>query len=205
MNEIIERIRLLPREQLSDWREAHGTGGDEPLSLRWKTSPMWTPEHRDAVAAALRDWVLEHRADRRVAVWLVCAVARTALRYVPAGEDRPRLAIETAERWVRGAATKEECGGAADAAAANAAASAAADAAAANAAADAAAAAAYAAYAANDANASARAVSYEAADAAAYAAAALWTAARNSALRDLCQTIAAAVRDAVDAAAEGYE
>ena len=192
MNEIIERIRLLPREQLSDWREAHGTGGDEPLSLRWKTSPMWTPEHRDAVAAALRDWVLEHRADRRVAVWLVCAVARTALRYVPAGEDRPRLAIETAERWVRGAATKEECGGAADAAAANAAA-------------DAAAAAAYAAYAANDANASARAVSYEAADAAAYAAAALWTAARNSALRDLCQTIAAAVRDAVDAAAEGYE
>ena len=203
MNEIIERIRLLPREQLSDWREAHGTGGDEPLSLRWKTSPMWTPEHRDAVAAALRDWVLEQsdarvvlrtvtRADRRVAVWLVCAVARTALRYVPAGEDRPRLAIETAERWVRGAATKEECGGAADAAAANAAA-------------DAAAAAAYAAYAANDANASARAVSYEAADAAAYAAAALWTAARNSALRDLCQTIAAAVRDAVDAAAEGYE
>ena len=216
MNEIIERIRLLPREQLSDWREAHGTGGDEPLSLRWKTSPMWTPEHRDAVAAALRDWVLEQsdarvvlrtvtRADRRVAVWLVCAVARTALRYVPAGEDRPRLAIETAERWVRGAATKEECGGAADAAAANAAASAAADAADANAAADAAAAAAYAAYAANDANASARAVSYEAADAAAYAAAALWTAARNSALRDLCQTIAAAVRDAVDAAAEGYE
>ncbi len=28
-----------------------------------------------------------------------CACARTALQYVPKGEDRPRLAIEAAEQW----------------------------------------------------------------------------------------------------------
>ena len=39
---------------------------------------------------------------------VVCALARTALQYVPAGEDRPRLAIECAERFARGEATAEE-------------------------------------------------------------------------------------------------
>ncbi|MFH2202640.1 MAG: hypothetical protein ABIJ96_05970, partial [Elusimicrobiota bacterium] len=29
----------------------------------------------------------------------VAACVRTTLRYVPAGEDRPRLAIEAAEQW----------------------------------------------------------------------------------------------------------
>ena len=126
MNEIIERIGLLPREQVFAWREAHRTGSDEPLSLRWETSPMWTPEHREAVAKALSDWALEQsdarevlrtiaRADRRIGVWLACASARTTLRYVPVGEDRPRLAIETAERWTRGDATESECIAAADA------------------------------------------------------------------------------------------
>ena len=37
-----------------------------------------------------------------------CACARTSLKYVPAGEDRPRLAIECAERYARGEATKDE-------------------------------------------------------------------------------------------------
>jgi hypothetical protein len=32
-------------------------------------------------------------------VRLACQCARTALQYVPNGEDRPRLAIEAAERW----------------------------------------------------------------------------------------------------------
>jgi hypothetical protein len=38
----------------------------------------------------------------------LCACARTALRYVPAGEERPRLAIECAERYARGLATDDE-------------------------------------------------------------------------------------------------
>jgi hypothetical protein len=49
-----------------------------------------------------------------------CACARTALQYVPDGEDRPRLAIECAERFARGEATDAElraAGAAAEAAA----------------------------------------------------------------------------------------
>jgi hypothetical protein len=38
----------------------------------------------------------------------LCACARTALRYVPAGEERPRLAIECAERYARGLAADDE-------------------------------------------------------------------------------------------------
>lgn len=37
--------------------------------------------------------------DRGLVVRSACACARTALKYVPAGEDRPRLAIEAAEAW----------------------------------------------------------------------------------------------------------
>jgi hypothetical protein len=39
--------------------------------------------------------------SRRKLVLAACACARLALPHVKAGEDRPRLAIETAERWAR--------------------------------------------------------------------------------------------------------
>ena len=45
---------------------------------------------------------------REVIVLRACACARTALRYVPAGEERPLHAIETVERWARGEATLDE-------------------------------------------------------------------------------------------------
>ena len=38
------------------------------------------------------------------------------MKYVPKGEDRPRIAIETAENWVRGKATKNQVKKASDAA-----------------------------------------------------------------------------------------
>ena len=52
------------------------------------------------------DWMLwyaarDKRVKRTTLVRAVCACARTALKYVPAGEDRPRLAIEAAERWAK--------------------------------------------------------------------------------------------------------
>jgi len=110
--------------------------------------------------------------SRKKLVGVACQCARTALQHVPAGEDRPRIAIETAEKYVQGGATLDEVRAAANAyAAADAAAYAtyaAADAAtyaAADAAADAAA---YATYAAAAAYAAAYATY---ADAAAYAAA----------------------------------
>jgi hypothetical protein len=39
---------------------------------------------------------------RRKLVLCACACARLALHHVPESEERPRLAIETAERWARG-------------------------------------------------------------------------------------------------------
>jgi hypothetical protein len=51
------------------------------------------------------DWLLWWAArtpanNQQAIVRAACACARTALQYVPASEDRPRLAIEAAERWV---------------------------------------------------------------------------------------------------------
>jgi len=58
------------------------------------------------------DWLLWLAAkagvDRRMVVMAACAVAREALVHVPAGGDRPRRCIETAERWCRGEATIED-------------------------------------------------------------------------------------------------
>ncbi len=49
------------------------------------------------------DWMLwyahKRGVDARIMTRAACACARTALQYVPAGEDRPRLAIEAAEAW----------------------------------------------------------------------------------------------------------
>ena len=58
------------------------------------------------------DWLLwiasKLDIDRKKLVLAACACARTALKYVPVGEDRPRIAIETAEAWTRGEATIEQ-------------------------------------------------------------------------------------------------
>jgi hypothetical protein len=58
------------------------------------------------------DWLLWLAAkagiDRKQLVMAACATAREALQFVPAGENRPRIAIETAEAWCRGEATIEQ-------------------------------------------------------------------------------------------------
>jgi hypothetical protein len=138
-------------------------------------------------------------------VLAACAVARTALRYVPKGELLPLLAIRVTERWVAGKATLDEVreartsayAAAADASAAAYAAHASAAAYAAHAsayaAADASAHAAYAAHASADA-AHASASAYAAADASAYAASAYAAgattdAARSKAHKRMCRII----------------
>lgn len=74
--------------------------GDKSLPVAWKTCERG-------------DWLLWFAArcgtDRKVLVRGACACARTALKYVPKGEDRPLKAIQTAERWCRGKATEDEC------------------------------------------------------------------------------------------------
>ena len=54
--------------------------------------------------------------ERRQLVLVACECARLTLPYVPAGEIRPRQAIETAEAWARGEATLEQVWAAGDAA-----------------------------------------------------------------------------------------
>jgi hypothetical protein len=72
-------------------------------------------------ACARGDWLLWLAArvgvDRRLIVLAACDIAETALIHVPAVEDRPRIAIETARRWARGEATVAELRAAAYAAA----------------------------------------------------------------------------------------
>ena len=46
-------------------------------------------------------WLADRVMARKPVVLAACACARTALQYVPAGEDRPRVAIETTEAWAR--------------------------------------------------------------------------------------------------------
>ena len=47
---------------------------------------------------------------------IACDCAERALQYVPDGEDRPRIAIMTKRRWIRGDATDEELSAAGSAA-----------------------------------------------------------------------------------------
>jgi hypothetical protein len=46
--------------------------------------------------------------DRRYVVAAACACAQGVLNLVPAGEERPRIAVETAIRWTQGLATLDE-------------------------------------------------------------------------------------------------
>ncbi len=58
------------------------------------------------------DWMIwfarRRNVARKVLVRIACDCARTVLRFVPEGEERPRLAIEAAERWTRDEATIDE-------------------------------------------------------------------------------------------------
>ncbi len=66
---------------------------------------MW----RDCKRADWMLWIAARAGvDRKLIVTVACACARTALKYVKVGEDRPRIAIETAEAWVRGEVTIEQ-------------------------------------------------------------------------------------------------
>ena len=75
--------------------------GDKPVSFR----QILDSNGLDDALWCLR--VLPPEMEGQIRL-LACDFAETALKYVPAGEDRPRLAIETARRFVAGSATCEE-------------------------------------------------------------------------------------------------
>ena len=64
-------------------------------------------------------WLLANpkaKRDDRLLRLLACDIVGTVLHLVPAGEDRPRIAIETARRFANGQATAQELAAARDAA-----------------------------------------------------------------------------------------
>ena len=82
--------KQLPRDACLEARE--WASKQPSYAAAWRTCPRG-------------DWMLWLIArlgcDRRKLTLTCCAVARQVLHLVQAGEDRPRLAIETAERWAR--------------------------------------------------------------------------------------------------------
>ena len=94
-------------------------------SVRTKEVPLsivvWWDHHGRAAWDASEDarelLRLLTYVDRKAAVKAACACARTTLKYIPPGEDRPLKAIQTAEAWTRGEVTEEDCRQAANAAA----------------------------------------------------------------------------------------
>ena len=98
------RVRLyrdgveLPRPE---WRYS-----DE--AYRWSLRHDWVTAWQTCTDARWMLHAAARVADRPRIVLAACACARTVLDRVPAGEDRPRVAIETAERWARGEATTED-------------------------------------------------------------------------------------------------
>ena len=198
-------------KKTTHWSEKLVDLGACPEAVKWARG-VATPECAWETCPR-GDWLLwvamKLGVDRRLLVRAACACARTSLEFAPTGEDRPRIAIETAEAWSRGEATSAQVLAAARAAAYAAYAAYAANAAAAYVAADADADAdaAYAAYADADAAYAAYAAAYAAAAADARAAATAAAAAARAAdaayaaAADVARDVYVAAAAAVDAAA----
>ena len=78
-------------ESLGAWQEAREWVGARTATETWEQCER---------ADWLLWWAAKTEANTHQQVVLAaCACARRALRFVPEGEDRPRLAIEAAERW----------------------------------------------------------------------------------------------------------
>jgi len=135
MDQFPTAIGLLPSAQLRSWSEIHNQAQVEarargvssaldPLD----TLPQLTPEQRCAARVALAAYAYSgtevQDVMRDIAGWsprlgvlLACHLAREVLPYGPKGDIRLRIAIDTAERWARGRASKDECSVAANLAA----------------------------------------------------------------------------------------
>jgi hypothetical protein len=71
-------------------QEARAWAGDRTPRQAWDEAPR---------ADWLLWWAGRLGVDKVLLVRCACQIARTVLHLIPAGEERPRLAIEAAERW----------------------------------------------------------------------------------------------------------
>ena len=99
------------------------TMGACPNALDWLREAKHPTPEVAWNACSRADWMVwlvarsqTEQPDRQALVLCICDIAETVLCYVPAREDRPRIAIETARRWARGEATEDEVRAAARAA-----------------------------------------------------------------------------------------
>lgn len=87
-------------------------------ALKWYGSQNWATLEEAWNNCPRGDWLLWLCAkldiDRKLLVRSACSIARTVLKYVPAGEDRPLKAIEAAEAWCAGKATLQQVQAAAE-------------------------------------------------------------------------------------------
>jgi hypothetical protein len=86
---------------LCDFLERLGAKG---VDVALEVTSQWTM-NRDQPWQAIRQIVAW---DRMLGVWCVCQAARETLKFIPENEDRPRVAIESAELWVTGKATMSQ-------------------------------------------------------------------------------------------------
>ena len=110
----------LPAAALCGLDESEGTSVDRIARALEASGCGSAAAHRTAILRALGEHLRAQYTDarnalqwlatidRRLAKWGACACAREALRYVPAGEERPLRAIETTERWLAGQATLDD-------------------------------------------------------------------------------------------------
>jgi hypothetical protein len=106
INEIHETwIELAPDSEapiaLEDFERLPTKDAFEKLKI---TLAQWvmTTERADIALRILAEW------DVRFGIWCACAVAREALPVINEYEQRPSIAVDVAEEWVRGMAAKED-------------------------------------------------------------------------------------------------
>jgi hypothetical protein len=94
MKNLSNKTLLARLKKLNACTEAVNWIGARDLETAWDECPRL-------------DWMLwlagrSKKLPIQKIVAVACACARTSLQYVPAGENRPRLAIEAAEGWIAG-------------------------------------------------------------------------------------------------------
>jgi len=79
-----------------------------PESIEWASALTAEQAWETCERADWMLWLGTRICRPKLVVRAACSIARAALKHIPAGEDRPRIAIETAERWCSGDATLSE-------------------------------------------------------------------------------------------------
>jgi hypothetical protein len=84
-----------------------------PDAVQWLREANYPIPEAAWIACPRADWMfwlLQKSSQPKIKALILCAcdIAETALIHIPADENRPRIAIETARRWLAGEASEDE-------------------------------------------------------------------------------------------------